>query len=143
MKNTLVEALTLLLLMLTGLSGLLAAPEIALLPAAWLRYLPLVLIAVLTLKNAIYLYLDWRDDGLFNKSYTLPPGPTLLLLAGLCLTLPSCATRPDGTPTFAGLDPQQWTQLGLQTGGLYLHTLPPASMPPADAKSITPVLPPR
>ncbi|MEN3940677.1 hypothetical protein WJU23_05230 [Prosthecobacter sp. SYSU 5D2] len=121
MKNRLVEILTLILLCLTGLGGVLTMPDIGVLPESWLKYVPLGLIVVLALKNAIYVFLDWWDDGVVNGSYKIPKHVPLLLLAGLCLLLmPCCATRPDGTKTFGGLDARQWKGVGVETGSAWL-----------------------
>jgi hypothetical protein len=90
MKNTLIEVLTLILLCLAGLAGALSTPEIAVLPEAWLKYVPLALILILALKNAIYVFLDWKDDGLLNKSYKLPKHLPWVMLCGLCLCSMSC-----------------------------------------------------
>lgn len=45
-----------------------------------------------------------------------------LILLMLTLGLASCATRPDGTKTFAGLDTSQWGGVAVQTGTAYLDT---------------------
>jgi len=91
MKITLIEFLTLILLCLTGLAGALSMPEISVLPESWLKYIPLVLIVILALKNAIYVFLDWKDDGQLNKSYKPPYKLGLILIGGLCLCVVSCA----------------------------------------------------
>ncbi|MEN3942993.1 hypothetical protein WJU23_16970 [Prosthecobacter sp. SYSU 5D2] len=120
MKITLVEILTLILLCLTGLAGALSTPEIAVLPEGLLKYVPLGLIVILALKNAIYVFLDWWDDGQVNRSFKLPKPLPVVLLAGLCLGCVSCATRPDGTRTFAALDAGQWRAVGVEAGATYL-----------------------
>lgn len=106
MKVTLVEILTLILLCLTGLAGVLTMPDIAVLPEAWLKYVPLALIVILALKNAIYVFLDWRDDGTVNGSYKLPKHLPWVMLCGLCLCSMSCQA-------FKGVD---WRGAGDRAG---------------------------
>lgn len=47
---------------------------------------------------------------------------TLLLLAVFALFSSSCATRPDGTKTFGGLDTTQWGGVAIKTGSAYLDS---------------------
>ena len=46
-----------------------------------------------------------------------------LLLSFVALSLCSCATRSDGTKTFAGLDRNQWKGVGLETGAAYVDAV--------------------
>lgn len=62
-----------------------------------------------------------------------------LLLLSVIFVLPCCATRPDGTKTFAGLDTRQWIGLGAQTSTAYLDA---RKQPPlTSAKNPVPVEP--
>lgn len=47
---------------------------------------------------------------------------TTLLFLAVIFTLPCCATRPDGSKTFAGLDAVQWGGVAVKTGSAYLDT---------------------
>lgn len=91
MKIRFVEILSFILILLTIAAGVLTLPEIQVLPEAWLKFVPFVLGSVLAFKNGIYIYLDWLDDGLINKSYNPPPKLGLIVAACLCLGLVSCA----------------------------------------------------
>jgi hypothetical protein len=87
MKNKLIETVALILGLLTTLAGVLALPQVAMLPAEWQPYVALALALVVVGKNGAYVILDWHDDGKLNKSYKVG----LFLLAGFCLlSLPSC-----------------------------------------------------
>ncbi len=86
MKNLIIEILSLIMLCLTGIAGVLSMPEIGVLPAEYLRYVPLVMIVVLGLKQALYIVLDLADDGVRNGSYKVPP---VIRVLGMML-LPCC-----------------------------------------------------
>lgn len=111
MKNRLIEMLALALLGLTTLAGIFTLPQAALLPEAWQPYLMLAGGLVLCGKNALYLVLDFCDDGKLNKSYDVSK-VKVLLLGGLCLALmPSCV---NGMPL--GLDKAAWGEVGKAVG---------------------------
>ena len=140
MKIRFVEILSFILILLTIAAGVLTLPESQVLPQGWLKFVPFVLGGVIAFKNGIYIYLDWLDDGQFNKSYKLPPGLSVVVGACLCLCLVSCATRPDGTKTFAGLDAVQWGSVAVKSGSSYLdqRKTVPAVTGAKEAANVTP-----
>jgi hypothetical protein len=123
MKNKAIEIIALILGLLTAIAGILTLPQVALLPQDWQPFVGLGLALVVVGKNAAYVVLDFSDDGQLNKSYKLPHGLPALLLCGLLLiTLPSCATRADGTKTFAGLSKDDWALVAKDSGSAALKS---------------------
>jgi hypothetical protein len=110
MKNRTIEILAFLFGLLTTIAGILTLPQVAMLPESLQPYVGLSLALVVVGKNGAYVVLDFADDGKLNKSWK--HGGRALLLAGLMLCLASCATRPDGTRTFASLDGAGWRSVG-------------------------------
>jgi hypothetical protein len=103
MKNKYIEIATFLLMTATVVFGFLSTVDAALFPPEWRPYLPLVIGTIIALKQLAYGFLDWLDDGEFNKSYKAPT--TLLKALGLLLCLSclcSCQSlTPDRTRALA------------------------------------------
>jgi hypothetical protein len=136
MKNRIIETLAFLFGLLTTIAGVLTLPHVALLPESLQPYIGVCLALTIVGKNGAYVVLDFADNGKLDKSWR--HGAGLLLLAGLLLCLASCATRPDGTRTFAGLDGAGWRSVGKAAIGgalpAYLERRrAPADVPPAAA----------
>jgi hypothetical protein len=87
MKNRTIEILSLVLVLATLLSGVLSLPELHVLPAEWLKYMPFLLGFIIAIKQFAYVVLDYLDDGLLNKSYKPPTFLPVLLLGLLCVVL--------------------------------------------------------
>lgn len=61
-----------------------------------------------------------------------------LLLTLAVSALSSCATRPDGTRTFAGLDGVQWVNVGLDASAPYLDAKRKPQQSAKTAVDVTP-----
>jgi hypothetical protein len=131
MKNRVIETLAFLFGLLTTVAGVLTLPQVALLPESLQPYIGLCLALTIVGKNGAYVVLDWVDDGKLNKSYR--HGVKLMVLAGLLICLASCATRLDGTRTFAGLDAAGWRSVGKSALGGAVPAFLERRRAPADA----------
>lgn len=87
MKNKYIEIATFLLMAATVTAGFLTTTDVALFPAEWRPYLPMVIGGIILLKQMAYGVLDLLDDGKLNKSYKTP---TTLLKVLALLLLPLC-----------------------------------------------------
>lgn len=110
MKNRTVETIAFIFGLLTALTGFLTLPQVALLPESFQPYVGFALAMVIVGKNGAYVVLDFLDNGKLDKSWK--HGATILTAGWLAMGLVSCATRPDGTRTFIGLDRKQWLGVG-------------------------------
>ena len=135
MKNRFIEILAFVFGLLTTVAGFLTLPQVALLPESLQPYIGVALALIIVGKNGAYVILDFADNGKLDKSYR--HGLGLLLACGLLLGLTSCATRPDGVRTFAGLDKAEWLGLGKDVGKAAVGAAVPAYLQRRNAAGVS------